>query len=111
MVGLADDLLAAHLEELFEPAVDEHVAALDVLGEDDGGRVVDDGLEQMLALAESGVRAGQLGRAFSHPLLPALDGYAASSAFFSSSSFCASRRLRCVVIRAITSPISNGLVM
>ena len=72
VVGLADDLLAAHLEELFEPAVDEHVAPLDVLGEDDGGRVVDDGLKQMLALAESGVRAGQLGRAFSHPLFQLL---------------------------------------
>src|SRR5690349_14845659 len=34
VVGLADDLLAAQLEELLEPAVDEHVAALDVLRED-----------------------------------------------------------------------------
>ena len=51
VVGLPDEVLALHVEELFEPAVDKHVAALAVLQPDHRGAVVEDRVELRLAAA------------------------------------------------------------
>ena len=62
MVGLPHEVLALHVEELFEPAVDKHVAALPVLQPDHRRAVVEDRVELRLAAAHPVVRHPQPGR-------------------------------------------------
>src|SRR5207245_633038 len=51
-IGLAQDLVAAPPDGLFKPAVDEQIAAVEILHVDGYARVVEDRLQQLLVLAE-----------------------------------------------------------
>ena len=59
--AVADRLVGADLEELLPAAVDQHVAMLDVLDEDQRRRVVDDRLQPLLARALGRLRPAALG--------------------------------------------------
>ena len=51
------DRHAVHMEERLEDAIDQHVAAVGVLDVDHGGRIIEDGLHPVLAVAQRLLRA------------------------------------------------------
>ena len=51
MIGMTENLICGEVEELFEPAIGEKIPAVGIFHVDDGGRVIDHILQELLVPA------------------------------------------------------------